>query len=54
MACKIANETIEIAEKAVGNTDYEDEEFIDAFRIIDTLKENLHTWSGETAEKKND
>ena len=44
-ACSITKETIEIASKAMGNTDEEDEEFKDAFRIIDTMNENLQMWS---------
>ncbi len=43
-ACKITQETLDIASKAFGNTDEEDEEFIDAFRILDTMKENLQIW----------
>ena len=51
-ACKITQETLEIASKAFGDTDEEDEEFIDAFRILDTMKENLRIWCN--CESKNE
>lgn len=46
-ACSIAKETLELAKKELANVDEEDDEYKDAFSIINLLQENLNMWSIE-------
>lgn len=46
-ACSIAKETLEVAKQELANVDEEEDEYKDAFSIINLLQENLNMWSIE-------
>jgi 14-3-3 protein epsilon len=46
-ACSIAKETLELTRKELTNIDEDDEEYKDAFSIINLLQENLNMWTSE-------
>jgi 14-3-3 protein epsilon len=47
IACQIAKETYDLAKKELANVDEDDDEYKDAFSIINLLQENLHMWQVE-------
>lgn len=49
-ACKIAKETLDLANKELPNIDEEDETHRDALSIINLLRENLEMWRIEAEE----
>jgi 14-3-3 protein epsilon len=49
-ACKIAKETLDLANKELPNIDEEDEAHRDAMSIINLLRENLDMWKMEAEE----
>jgi 14-3-3 protein epsilon len=49
-ACKIAKETLDLANKELPNLDEEDETHRDAMSIINLLRENLEMWKIEAEE----
>jgi 14-3-3 protein epsilon len=46
-ACQIAKETLDQAKKDLANVDEDDDEYKDAFSIINLLQENLNMWNAE-------
>jgi 14-3-3 protein epsilon len=52
-ACKIAKDTLDLANKELPNIDDEDETHRDAMSIINLLRENLEMWKQEEAEEGN-
>jgi 14-3-3 protein epsilon len=52
-ACKIAQETLDLAGKELPNIDEEDETHRDAMSIINLLRENLEMWKIEAEEGNN-
>jgi len=46
-ACNIAKETLDQVKSNLANIDEEDEEYKDAFSIINLLQENLNMWTTE-------
>jgi len=44
-ACQIAKETLDLAKKELVNVDEDDDEYKDAFSIINLLQENLNMWA---------
>jgi 14-3-3 protein epsilon len=46
-ACDIARETLDLAKKELAGVDEEDEEYKDAYSIINLLQENLSMWTPE-------
>jgi 14-3-3 protein epsilon len=46
-ACNIAKETLDQVKSNLANVDEEDEEYKDAFSIINLLQENLNMWTTE-------
>jgi len=44
-ACDIARETLDLAKKELAGVDEEDEEYKDAYSIINLLQENLSMWT---------
>jgi 14-3-3 protein epsilon len=53
MACKIAQDTLNLANKELPNIDEEDETHRDAMSIINLLRENLEMWRIEAEEGNN-
>jgi 14-3-3 protein epsilon len=47
-ACKVAKDTLDLARKELNNVDEDDEEYKDAFSIINLLQENLNMWTMES------
>ena len=45
IACQIAKETLDLARKELANVDEDDDEYKDAFSIINLLQENLNMWT---------
>lgn len=52
-ACKIAKDTLDLANKELPNIDEEDETHRDAMSIINLLRENLEMWKIEAEEGNN-
>jgi 14-3-3 protein epsilon len=50
IACKIAKDTLDLAQKELPNLDEEDETHRDAMSIINLLRENLEMWKSEAEE----
>jgi len=44
-ACEIAKETLDLAKKELAGVDEDDEEYKDAYSIINLLQENLSMWT---------
>ena len=44
-ACDIARETLDLAKKELAGVDEDDEEYKDAYSIINLLQENLSMWA---------
>lgn len=44
-ACEIAKETLDLAKKELSGVDEDDEEYKDAYSIINLLQENLSMWT---------
>ena len=49
-ACKIAKEALDKTKEALNGADEEDEEYKDAFSIVNLLEENLNMWNMENEE----
>jgi 14-3-3 protein epsilon len=47
-ACDIARETLDLAKKELAGVDEDDEEYKDAYSIINLLQENLSMWTPDT------
>jgi 14-3-3 protein epsilon len=52
-ACKIAKDTLDLANKELPNIDEEDEAHRDAMSIINLLRENLEMWKQEAEDANN-
>jgi 14-3-3 protein epsilon len=48
VACQISKETLDEARKAIQDVDEDDNEYQDAFSIINLLQENLNMWNIES------